>query len=702
MKPTKTATPLIRNSINRAPLRCGFHLIPLALALFASTGTAQHLDRNSGVVLANPKIHNVYMDFSWDSDNPAATTADIDGFTRSLVNSTYFNSASQYGVGAASFTGHNEASIFCPPPIIGGITDFFAISTWMQCMTTNSPIPCGGTISGIPAPDNNTVYAVYVPSGTRINDVLISSCDGFAAYHFTGNTLVWKGVCPFVILVPQNFAYTVVPMDCAAHAQTILSLPGLLDGVSFLASHELIEASTDPIPTLSWIDNSQALFNGDILKKGEAADICEDRAPVQLTNGPLVAAYWSNGNNDPNNPLPTACVPIVDTTPPLITALLSPMPNAAGWNGTNVMVTFTATDNEPGGTGVKEIHFTLAGAQVASSIVSGSSALVIISTEGSTIVTFFAIDNAGIQDVPKTVTVRIDRTPPQSMLTIGFPKYPSGGTTFVTAATPFTLSATDSFSGVQNVWYRVFPSGSANPPAYTSVTGSSASFNVSGPDGVYEVDTFATDNAGNNETPHSQLVAISTASPPSGSTCNGVYGGNFNGNLTVANGQVCTIFNGAVKGNVTVNPGGTFNLNDGNATGNIRLQDGGNLTLSAASVGGNVQINGGGTFTIGPGATINKNLEIHNIPPGAAHNQICGSNIKGNLQFHNNGTAVDIGAMGCAGNVIGGNLQVQNNTAATNIFGNTVGGNLQCNSNAPKPAGGSNSAKAKQGQCSSF
>jgi hypothetical protein len=44
--------------------------------------------------------------------------------------------------------------------------------------------------------------------------------------------------------------------------------------------------------------------------------------------------------------------------------------------------------------------------------VSGSSTSVTISTEGTTIVTFFAIDNAGNQEIANTLTVRIDRTPP--------------------------------------------------------------------------------------------------------------------------------------------------------------------------------------------------------------------------------------------------------------------------------------------------
>ena len=393
----------------------------LGSLLFASMGTAQTLDNNGGRVLANPKIYNVYIDPSWDSDNPDATTTDIDGFTNSLVNSIYFTSAGEYGVGAASFTGSTETSfmsnLLCPSPIIGGITDFFAISAWMQCMTLPSPIPFTGTVSGIPTPDNNTVYAVYIPSATQINDAVISSCGGFSAYHFFGNTAVWQLVftpLPVPVLVSQGFAYTVIPMDCAAQVPDPRGLKGsllsLLDGVSVNASYELIEASTDPVLTEAWIENSLGEFSEDILMDGEAADICEVKSalPVQLPSGPLVSVYWSNAAN--------ACVP--DTAPPVTTPLLSPMPNAVGWNSTDVTVTFTSTDNA-GGSGVKEIQFTLAGAQGGSSIVSGSLASVTIATEGNTIVTFFAIDNAGNQEVPKAVTVELDRTPPS--VTCGSP-----------------------------------------------------------------------------------------------------------------------------------------------------------------------------------------------------------------------------------------------------------------------------------------
>src|SRR5260370_38718931 len=48
MKPTKTTTPLIRNSINRSPLRRGFVLMALAFACFALSPTgAQTLNQST-------------------------------------------------------------------------------------------------------------------------------------------------------------------------------------------------------------------------------------------------------------------------------------------------------------------------------------------------------------------------------------------------------------------------------------------------------------------------------------------------------------------------------------------------------------------------------------------------------------------------------------------------------------------------------
>ncbi len=140
---------------------------------------------------------------------------------------------------------------------------------------------------------------------------------------------------------------------------------------------------------------------------------------------------------------------------------------------------------------------------------------------------------------------------------------------------------------------------------------------------------------------------------------------------------------------------------NGTVTGNV-TQNGGGIFTSNATIGGNLQITGGGTFSIASTA-IGGDLQIQNIPAGSAQNQICGSKVKGNLTFHNNGTAVAIGttSASCPGNSIGNDLQVNNNTAAVQVFDDTVGGNLQCQSNSTITGGG-DTAKSTQGQCAGF
>ena len=199
------------------------------------------------------------------------------------------------------------------------------------------------------------------------------------------------------------------------------------------------------------------------------------------------------------------------------------------------------------------------------------------------------------------------------------------------------------------------------------------------------------------------LQALNLPALTSGNNCNGTYYGAFKGNLNVSNHQTCILVGGGVTGNIT--------------------QNGGSLGIGNVTIGGNVQVQGG-PFSVGPAAVIKGNLQVQNIPPGMASSQVCGSTVKGDLQFQNNGSPVVIGSAApwCVGNGIGGNLEVHNNTASIAILNNTVGGNvqvqnntastqvfnnvvkqdLQCQNNSPAITGGGNTAAQKQGQCSAF
>ncbi|MBI4321465.1 MAG: PKD domain-containing protein [Chloroflexi bacterium] len=109
-------------------------------------------------------------------------------------------------------------------------------------------------------------------------------------------------------------------------------------------------------------------------------------------------------------------ITVLDKTPPRTTAVPSPGPNANGWNNTDVALALSAVDNIPG-SGVKEISYSLAGAQTGGGVVPGNSASVTLSAEGIITVTYFARDNAGNQEAAKTIVIRIDKTPPQIVST---------------------------------------------------------------------------------------------------------------------------------------------------------------------------------------------------------------------------------------------------------------------------------------------
>ena len=107
-----------------------------------------------------------------------------------------------------------------------------------------------------------------------------------------------------------------------------------------------------------------------------------------------------------------------------------------------------------------------------------------------------------------------DQTPPQSTLAIGTPQYNVAGIlTFVTSATRFTETATDTDSGVENLWYRVYPQNASPGPSYAPVIASSFSFNVTGADGMYNFDEYATDNAGNDENANHGFVYLDNTPP---------------------------------------------------------------------------------------------------------------------------------------------------------------------------------------------
>lgn len=158
---------------------------------------------------------------------------------------------------------------------------------------------------------------------------------------------------------------------------------------------------------------------------------------------------------------------MIDKTLPGISGSASPLPNSAGWNNSDVTVTFTCSDTPSG--------------------IAQCPGSVKVSAEGSgQIITGTAVDNAGNSSTA-SVTLNIDKTPP--VITAAANKTPSADGWYNTDVT-VTFTCKDTLSGI------------ASCPSPTTVTTEGAGQVISG---------TAVDKAGNTATASITLNIDKTA-----------------------------------------------------------------------------------------------------------------------------------------------------------------------------------------------
>jgi hypothetical protein len=249
---------------------------------------------------------------------------------------------------------------------------------------------------------------------------------GSANIRIAGDCLLWSAQAFSVTSTPVTAPViaTAGVVEAAANGNTVVNLRGLAptdaptlqDQIEMIVQRRVIQN-----PSTSATDLTTQLVNSlppDILPPNQAANII-NAVVKQVVLPP-------------------------DTIPPTTTATPSPRPNVNGWNNTNVTVALDSVDN-PGGSGVKQINIALSGAQMGSVVVAGGTGSVVINVEGATIVTYFGTDNAGNQEKPKTLTVRIDKTPPTA-IAIASPGPNANGWNNTTVTVSF--SGTDTLSGI--------------------------------------------------------------------------------------------------------------------------------------------------------------------------------------------------------------------------------------------------------------
>jgi hypothetical protein len=263
-----------------------------------------------GPVLTTPRIHLIV--YPNDSFQATLTT-----FAQSLggAGAAYWSATtSEYGVGALSYADTTVLSGSAPM-----MTTSAMIQSWMGQQIASGAF---GT------PDPQTIYTIHYPQMTTItqpNPVSalfgpITSCTNFTGFHDNVVLTLTDGG------PPVSFAYAVLA-TCSTSA----------DALTAVASHEWVEASTDPEVTANGVFTLKGgprsgYFSADadhivwnvLSFGGEAGDLCQPERPEAITTpagvSNAVQRTWSNAlaaaSHDPCAP-DLAGLPFFDSAPVL-------------------------------------------------------------------------------------------------------------------------------------------------------------------------------------------------------------------------------------------------------------------------------------------------------------------------------------------------------------------------------------------------
>ena len=229
-----------------------------------------------GPTLAAPKIVPVYF-----ANDDTSVTAQLTTFMSKLGTSAFWLPAvSEYGVGPISSTAPVQLADDAPATI-----DDADIQTWLAAKMDDATLP---------APDANTIYAIYYPELTTVTlGQGGTSCQDFGAYH---NNITYK---------TGDVSYAVMPR-CSGWGSSAL------DATTASASHEFVEAATDPYPETNTaygqVDDDHILWEY-VLGGGETGDMCAQFSASYVTPSDLgfvVQRNWSNASakagHDPCQP----------------------------------------------------------------------------------------------------------------------------------------------------------------------------------------------------------------------------------------------------------------------------------------------------------------------------------------------------------------------------------------------------------------
>jgi hypothetical protein len=271
--------------------------------------TFPQIPDQGGIVLKSPEL--VTLTFKNDPNR-----SQLEAFGAWIAGSNWMSVVgADYGVGAGTSAGAVEFA-----------TDAPASATQQDVETL---LGDGITSGAIPSPSSlggQGIYEIYFPAGTQLSTFFGNSCAEFQGYH---NYFTQKG---------EDIAYAVIA-DC--------QLPNSLQAIQQIASHELIEAATDPHPRGPGPPTAYAIVDLQspwvLSVGGENGDLCISMGLRDPGTGFALQRIWSNSAaaNGPGSP----CVPAPSA--PFFTVSATPGTPQTVSAGSSVQFTLTGWADTP-------------------------------------------------------------------------------------------------------------------------------------------------------------------------------------------------------------------------------------------------------------------------------------------------------------------------------------------------------------------
>ena len=233
-----------------------------------AVGGAPQLTYRGGPLITNVKLVGVYWGSAWSGaqQQQGVSRTAIDNFLGDLAMSAYIDLLAEYSVSGMTIArGTFQGSVIVGTDPGAQVSDGDIQALLQQRMADGT----------LPPWDANTLFAVFLPSGTTVTQGGSASCQTFCGYHDA-------------IVDPTSNAplayYCVLPYpDCSGCMQSADgSTLQPFDALTSVISHEVAEAITDPVPGSGWYDD----------QNGEIGDICAWQ--LATMDGYTVQQEWSN------------------------------------------------------------------------------------------------------------------------------------------------------------------------------------------------------------------------------------------------------------------------------------------------------------------------------------------------------------------------------------------------------------------------